>query len=281
MLTVIEVIKKTSAFFASKGIESPRLNAELLVGHVLGLARMRLYIEFERPVSEAELGALRELVRRRGRREPVQHILGFTDFCGLRLKTDPRALIPRPETELLVEIVAARCAAPPSSILDLGTGGGAIALSLARAFPSARVTAVDKSPEALQLAAENAQASGLAGRVTFVESDWFERLPTGESYDLVVSNPPYLSPEETAAAAPEVRDHEPALALSAGNGGFADIERIVAGASAAVALGGMLALETGAGHRARLEEALRRAGFARSEALPDLAGRDRFVLAWK
>jgi len=242
---------------------------------------MRLYIEFERPVSEAELGALRELVRRRGRREPVQHILGFTDFCGLRLKTDPRALIPRPETELLVEIVAARCAAPPSSILDLGTGGGAIALSLARAFPSARVTAVDKSPEALQLAAENAQASGLAGRVTFVESDWFERLPTGESYGLVVSNPPYLSPEETAAAAPEVRDHEPALALSAGNGGFADIERIVAGASAAVALGGMLALETGAGHRARLEEALRRAGFARSEALPDLAGRDRFVLAWR
>ncbi len=281
MLTGNVVIKMTSAFFASKGIESPRLNAELLVGHVLGLARMRLYIEFERPVSEAELGALRELVRRRGRREPVQHILGFTDFCGLRLKTDPRALIPRPETELLVEIVAARCAAPPSSILDLGTGGGAIALSLARAFPSARVTAVDKSPEALQLAAENAQASGLAGRVTFVESDWFERLPTGESYDLVVSNPPYLSPEETAAAAPEVRDHEPALALSAGNGGFADIERIVAGASAAVALGGMLALETGAGHRARLEEALRRAGFARSEALPDLAGRDRFVLAWR
>ncbi|MGA2018751.1 MAG: peptide chain release factor N(5)-glutamine methyltransferase [Opitutaceae bacterium] len=281
MLTVIEVIKKTSAFFATKGIESPRLNAELLVGHVLGLPRMRLYIEFERPVSEAELGALRELVRRRGRREPVQHILGFTDFCGLRLKTDPRALIPRPETELLVEIVAARCAAPPSSILDLGTGGGAIALALARAFPAARVTAVDKSPEALLLAAENALASGLAGRVTFVESDWFERLPAGEGYDLVVSNPPYLSPEETAAAAPEVRDHEPALALSAGDGGFADIERIVAGASAAVAPGGMLALETGAGHRSRLEEALRRAGFARSEALPDLAGRDRFVLAWR
>jgi release factor glutamine methyltransferase len=281
MLTVIEVIKKTSAFFASKGIESPRLNAELLVGLVLGLPRMRLYIEFERPVSDAELGALRELVRRRGRHEPVQHILGFTEFCGLRLKTDRRALIPRPETELLVEIAAARCAAPPARILDLGTGCGAIALALARAFPGARVTAVDASPEALILAAENAEASGLAGRVTFVESDWFERLAPGESFDLIVSNPPYLSPEETAAAAPEVRDHEPALALTAADGGFADIDRIVAGASLAVAPGGMLALETGTGHRARLEAALTRAGFARSEAVSDLAGRDRFVLAWR
>jgi len=242
---------------------------------------MRLYIEFERPVSETELGAVRELVRRRGRREPVQHILGFTDFCGLRLTTDRRALIPRPETELLVEIAASRCAAPPSSILDLGTGGGAIALALARAFPGARVTAVDASPEALLLAAENAQANGLEARVTFVESDWFERLPAGDSYDLVVSNPPYLSPEETAAAAPEVRDHEPAMALTAADGGFADIERIVAGASAAVAPGGMLALETGVGHRARLEATIKRAGFARSEAFSDLAGRDRFVLAWK
>src|SRR5271157_1689619 len=205
MLTVIEVIKKTSAFFASRGIESPRLNAELIVGHVLGLARVRLYIEFERPVSEAELGAIRELVRRRGRREPVQHILGFTEFCGLRLRTDRRALIPRPETELLVETVTERCAAPPGRILDLGTGGGAIGLALARAFPSARVTAVDVSPEALLLAAENAESVGLSARVTFVESDWFDGLPAGERYELIVSNPPYLSPEEAAAAAPEVR----------------------------------------------------------------------------
>ena len=281
MLTVLEVIKKTSAFFASRGIESPRLNAELLVSHVLGLPRMRLYIEFERPVSEAELGALRELVRRRGRREPVQHILGFTDFCGLRLKTDRRALIPRPETELLVETIVARCAAAPARILDLGTGCGAIALALARAIPGARVTAVDASPEALLLAAENAEATGLAARVTFVESDWFERLPPGESYDLIVSNPPYLSFEETAAAAPEVRDHEPARALAAADGGFADIEKIVAGAAGALALGGLLALETGIGHRGRLAAALERAGFARTEPIGDLAGRDRFFLAWR
>jgi len=281
MLTVLEVIKKTSAFFASRGIESPRLDAELIVGQVLGLPRMRLYIEFERPVSDAELGAVRELVRRRGRREPVQHILGFTDFCGLRLKTDRRALIPRPETELLVETVTARCAEPPARVLDLGTGSGAIALALARAFPGARVTAVDASAEALLLAAENARAAGLEGRVAFVESDWFERLPRGERFDLIVSNPPYLSPEETAAAAPEVRDYEPPLALTAADGGFADLERIVAGAALALAPGGLLALETGPGHRARVAAAVERAGFARSEALADLAGRDRFFLAWR
>ena len=113
MLNVIEVIKKTSEFFASKGLESPRLNAELLVGHALGLARMRLYLEFERPVSDAELAAIRELVRRRGKREPLQHVLGYTEFSGLRLKTDARALIPRPETEFLVETLLARCAPPP------------------------------------------------------------------------------------------------------------------------------------------------------------------------
>jgi release factor glutamine methyltransferase len=281
MLTVIEVVKKTSEFFASRGIESPRLNAELIVGHALGLPRMRLYIEFERPVSEAELGVVRELVRRRGRREPVQHILGFTDFCGLRLKTDRRALIPRPETELLVETITARCAAPPGRILDLGTGSGAIALALARAFPLALVTAVDASPEALLLAAENAESTGLAGRVTFVESDWFERLPDGERYDLIASNPPYLSSDETAAAAPEVRDHEPARALTAADGGFADIEKIVAGALGALAPGGMLALEIGSGHRDRMADTLERAGYARTEPLPDLAGRDRYYLAWR
>jgi release factor glutamine methyltransferase len=281
MLTVIEVVKKSFEFFASKGIESPRLNAELLVGHALGLPRMRLYLEFERPVSDGELGMIRELVRRRGRREPVQYILGFTEFFGLRLKTDRRALIPRPETELLVETVVARCTAPPGRILDLGTGGGAIALALASAFPQAHVTAVDASPEALALAAENAEATGLAARVHFVESDWFGGLPTGDAYDLIAANPPYLSMAEGAASAPEVRDHEPARALISGPDGFSDIERIVSGSAGALSPGGMLALETGTGHHARLERALRAAGYAKTESLRDLAGRDRFFLAWR
>jgi release factor glutamine methyltransferase len=180
-----------------------------------------------------------------------------------------------------VETVAARFATPPGRILDLGTGGGAIALALAKAFPEARVTAADASVEALALAAENAGSTGLAARVTLVESDWFEDLPAGEAYDLVISNPPYLSAEETAASPPEVREHEPGRALTSPDGGFADIARIVAGAPGFLAAGGMLALETGTGHRARLEAALAGAGYARFEALADLAGRDRFVLAWR
>jgi release factor glutamine methyltransferase len=281
MLTVIEVVKKTSAFFASKGIESPRLNAELIVGHALGLPRMRLYIEFERPVNDTELGAIRELVRRRGRREPVQHIFGFTEFHGLRLKSDRRALIPRPETELLVETVIARGPKSPNHILDLGTGGGAIALALAKAYPLSRVTAIDASAEALSLAAENAESTGLGGQVTFVESDWFERLPEGGTFDLIVANPPYLSAEETAAAPPEVREHEPPAALTAAAGGFADIQRIAAASPAFLATGGMFAVETGIGHHALLEAALLGAGYARTESLPDLTGRDRFILAWR
>src|SRR5688572_17239316 len=146
MFTVLEIIKKTTDFFASKGIDSPRLNAELLIGHALGLKRMQLYMEFERPLSELDLEKIRPLVRRRAQHEPVQYILGETDFFGLKLKVDRRALIPRPETEQLVEhVVAARKSSPPRSILDLGTGSGAIALALAQAFPGAAVTAVDRS----------------------------------------------------------------------------------------------------------------------------------------
>ena len=281
MLNVIEVVKKTSEFFASKGIESPRLNAELIVGHGLGLARMRLYLEFERPVSETELAAIRELVRRRGRREPLQYIVGFTEFSGLRLKTDRRALIPRPETELLVETIGSRCPAPPGRVLDLGTGCGAIALALARMFPQARVTAVDSSAEALSLAAENAEATGLAGRVTLVESSWFERLPAGETYDLVVSNPPYLSAADVAATPPEVRDHEPMGSLVSGAEGFEDIGRIIAASPGVLAAGGLLALETGVAHHGLAASSAQGAGFARTESLQDLTGRDRYFLAWR
>jgi release factor glutamine methyltransferase len=281
MLSVLEVLKKTSEFFAAKGIESPRLNAELLVGHALALPRMRLYLEFERPVSDPELAAIRELVRRRGRREPLQYVLGAAEFGGLRLKSDSRALIPRPETEFLVETVRARGPAAPARILDLGTGSGAIALALAAAFPLARVTAVDTSPEALELAAENAAATGLAGRVEFVRSSWFAALAPDAIFDLIAANPPYLSAVEVEAAAPEVRDFEPRGALEAPADGFADLAAIIAGGPAHLADGGLLALETGTGHHARAAAAAQAAGFRRSESLPDLAGRDRVFLAWR
>ena len=280
MLTVLEVIKKTTDFFAAKGIESPRLNAELLVGHALALKRMQLYMLFERPLTAADLESIRGLVRRRGQREPLQYILGEAEFFGLKLKVDRRALIPRPETERLLELVTERQAQPPATILDLGTGSGAIALGLAKLYPQALVTAVDLSDEALTLAGENAAACGLAARVTLLRSDWFAELPAAARFDLIVANPPYLSAEETAQTAPEVQGHEPLNALTAPDGGLADLRRILAAAPRFLTTGGLLALETGIAQHAELARLALEAGFKRTESRPDLTGRDRFLLAW-
>jgi release factor glutamine methyltransferase len=281
MLTVLEIIKKTTEFFAGKGVESPRLQAELLIGHVLGLKRMQLYLQFERPLTDADLDRLRPLVRRRANREPLQYVLGETEFHGLRLKVDRRALIPRPETELLVVSALAACTLAPARILDLGTGSGAIAIAVAKEVGTAAVVAVDASDEALALAAENAQSTGCSERITFVKSRWFASVPADARFELIVSNPPYLSAEETAATEPEVHAHEPAEALTSAEGGIADLQQIVADALKFLAPGGLLALETGIAHHATLTVLARAAGFARIESRPDLTGRDRFVLAWR
>jgi len=279
MFTVLEIIKKTTDFLAAKGVESPRLNAELLIGHALGRKRMQLYMEFERPLSEVELEKIRPLVRRRALREPLQYVVGETEFCGLRLAVDRRALIPRPETELLVEHVQRmRSATPPGRILDLGTGSGAIALALAAAFPAATVVGVDRSAEALALARNNAALTGLEGRVSFLESDWFGAVP-GVAFEVVVSNPPYLTEEETDQTAPEVRDFEPRSALAAADEGTADLARIIAQAPRYLVSGGLLALETGIAQHARLLPLMQKAGFGQVESYPDLTGRDRYLLA--
>lgn len=277
--TVLEIIKKTTEFLQGKGVESPRLNAEILVGHALGLKRMQLYLQFERALAETELAMIRPLVRRRGLREPVQYIVGETDFFGLRLKVDRRSLIPRPETELLVEMTVARRTAPPENVLDLGTGGGAIALALARTWPAARVTAVDVSAAALELARENAAGTGTAAQVAFVESDWFDRLPAGGRFDLIVGNPPYLSAQETAEASPEVREFEPRLALTPDGDGGGALRIILRDAPKFLAPGGLLALETGIGHHAELVRLAGELGLTGIESAKDLTGRDRFLFA--
>lgn len=280
MLTVLEIIKRTTEFFQKHGIESPRLNAELLVGHSLGLKRMQLYLQFERPLAEAELAKIRPLVKRRSEREPLQYIVGTTEFGGLTLKVDRRALIPRPETELLVEIAKELfAAAPPARVLDLGTGSGAIALALANHFATAAVMAVDVSAEALALAGENAASLGLAERVKFLQSDWFAAVPAEERFDLVVANPPYLSDAETRETAPEVQKFEPWNALSAGPDGSEALRRIIAAAPQRLTAGGGLLLETGIAQHAQLLEAAKAAGFASAESRRDLTGRDRFVIA--
>lgn len=280
MLSVLEIIKRTTGFFEQRGVESARLNAELLIGHALGLKRMQLYLQFERPLTEAELEKIRPLVKRRGGREPLQYIMGETEFSGLKLKVDRRALIPRPETERLIELVTQRVTTPPVRVLDLGTGSGAIALALAKAWPEAAVTAVDKSEAALALARENAEATGFAARVKFVSSDWFAGVPAGEVFELIVANPPYLSDAETAEAQPEVKDFEPQMALSAGTNGAADLEKIIRAARPYLAPGGLLACETGIAQHQLLVALATAEGYARTESLRDLTGRERYLLAF-
>ncbi len=280
MQSLLDIIRKSTEFLAGKGLESPRLQSELLVGHALGLQRMQLYVQFERLLTEPELESIRPLLRRRGQGEPLQYITGWTDFHGLRLKVDRRALIPRPETELMIERIVERLATLPARILDLGTGSGAIALALAKQYPEAVVVAVDSSEAALELARENAVQTGLADRVEFIRSDWFAAVPAGSRFDLVVSNPPYLSAEETAATAIEVRNFEPVSALTSGGpDGAQDLERIIAAAKDHLLSGGWLVLETGISQHAGLLVRTREAGLAAAESLRDLTGRDRFVFA--
>lgn len=279
-LTVLEVIKKTTDFFQAKGVEHPRLNAELLVGHGLGLKRMQLYLQFERVLTAAELEKIRPMVRRRGQREPLQYVIGETEFAGLMLKTDRRALIPRPETELLIEMIGKQLTVAPKTILDLGTGSGAIALALAKLYPDAMVTGVDTSEQALVLAAENAVKCQLDARTTWLLSNWFTDVDGAARFDVIVANPPYLSARETAETTPEVREFEPLSALTPAKGDdLSDLATIVAEAPGHLASGGLLALETGITHHAALSELARQAGFSKVESRPDLTGRDRFILA--
>jgi len=281
MHSVLEIIKKTTDFFAAKGVESARHDAEVIIGHALGLKRMQLYVQFERFLTEPELERIRPLIKRRAQREPLSYIIGNTEFATVQLKTDRRALIPRPETEELVEHVLAECRleADDLRLLDLGTGTGCIALALASALPEASLTAVDASDEALALARENAALNKLDARVRLLRSDWYAALGAEEPFDVIVSNPPYLTAEETAETQPEVQEHEPHSALSAADAGMADLRRIITGAPRFLKPGGLLALETGIDQHGALLTLLQQSGFPEPRSLRDLSGRDRFLLA--
>jgi len=281
MHSLLDIVRKSTDFLAAKGVDNARFNAEVIIGHALGLKRMQLYVQFERLLSEVELEKIRPLIRRRSLREPLSYVLGETEFHGLRIACDRRALIPRPETEELVEHVVKAQAdkAAPLAILDLGTGTGCIAVALANQLSAATVVAVDRSDEALALASENVAALGLSSRVSLIRSDWYAALPADARFDLIVSNPPYLTAAETSEAMPEVREHEPHSALTARDEGLSDLRVIIAGALSRLNPGGMLAMETGIAQHAVLTAELVAAGFTGVRSLPDLSGRDRFVLA--
>jgi len=275
--TLLDALRKSADFLARKGLERPRLEAEHVFAAALGLKRLDLYLQFERPLTAEEEARLRGLVVRRGNREPLQHLAGRTEFRSLTLRCDRRALIPRPETEELVDLALALLPADREArVLDLGTGTGAIALALASERPEWKVAAVDRSDEALALARENAEACGLASRVDLGRSDWFSEVR--DAYDLIVSNPPYLTEAELASAEPEVREHDPRAALVAPEEGLADLRRILTEAPPFLRPGGWLLLETGVDHHDALAVLSAGLGYAEATGLPDLSGRPRF---WK
>lgn len=272
MKNVKDVVALSSAYLAAKGIDTARLDAEKLIGSVLGLDRLALYLHHDRPVTPAELDAIRPLLRRRADLEPVAYILGEVGFHRLVLKTDARALMPRSETETLVEVVLANLP-KGGTLLDVGTGSGAIAIAVNHERPDVTVTAVDRSTAALSLARENADRIGVA--IEFLESDLAAAV-AGRTFDVVAANLPYIPEGDPRTEAGVVR-HEPHLALYAGPDGLELIRRLVADAPALLNPGGMIVLENSDEQAAAVRGLLEAAGFGEVAFHRDLAGVDRVV----
>ena len=287
-MTVLDVLQSATAYFKKRGIENPRLNAEHLLAHSLGRKRLDVYLEFERDLAEPELAPLRELVRRRGQNEPLQHLLGTVEFCGNIFLCDKRALVPRPETEEFVEFLDPEIRGQPPAhsglrpggksevrIIDVGTGSGVIALSLAAKFPETEIIATDISDDALLLARENAVRLGIAS-VQFLKSNLLENID--RKFDLIVANLPYISRLDRDQLPPEVL-RDPEVALFAGEKGDEIIRRLIETAPSHLNAGGLLALEIGLGQEPALIDLLRDKNYGDIGAKNDYSGRTRFLFA--
>ena len=286
--TSLKLIQWTAGYFEKKEIPNPRLDAELLLAHVLGCRRIDLYTGHEKTIPEKKLADFKSLIERRVKLEPLQYIVGETEFWGLKIRVTPDVLIPRPETELLVE--EALKTSPPAPllhdagegcrrrgeeiyILDIGTGSGCIAIALVKNLPDAKVTATDISKEALAIAQQNAEANGIADRIEFILSDiapWKTFQAAGRVFDLIVSNPPYIPTNEFPDLQPEVRDFEPRRALDGGSDGMDVIKSILTEAPSFLRRGGRLLLEIGDGAAVKKEMNLK--------IRKDYAGKDRIAI---
>ncbi len=279
--TVISLLKTSADFLKQKGFSDARLAAELLLAHVLELQRVDLYVNFDRPVSPKELAQFRELFRRRLSGEPVQYILGQEEFFGLKFEVNPSVLIPRPETELLVEQVIDDFSGETGSILDIGTGSGAIAITLAKLLPQAQLTAVDICRKALEVAERNAMRHGVEARIRFLcldalRLDFVSHFT--QPFDVVVSNPPYIPLSEKESVPPDVRNFEPHLALFTDTG-FEFYEKIARDARQLLRLGGRLYLELHADAQPKVQALLEEHGLQHLMFKKDYQGFVRLVRA--
>jgi release factor glutamine methyltransferase len=299
-MTVLEGIQKSAEFLVKKDVDSPRLQAELLLAHVLKLPRMKLYLNFERALTEPETDTFRELVKRRAQREPLQHITGSTSFCGFEIAVNRHVLVPRPETELLAEAgwsFLSTLDSQPSTALDFGTGSGCIAIALAAKAPLAKIMALDISPEALDLAKQNASKNNVTDRIEFLQGDGFQALISGTgvspvridphgqdaratiSFDLIVSNPPYIPTAEIATLDPEVRDFDPRGALDGGADGLDFYRRLAAEARPFLKPGGKIMLEFGDGQGGAIREIFTGQNWIVEALREDYTQRQRILIA--
>lgn len=272
--TTLKVLDWTKEYLTSRGVENARLESEWLLCAATGLDRVGLYLNFEKPLNDDELATYRAMVARRGRREPLQHILGTQEFCGLEFEVTPDVLIPRHDTETLVEEALARMPFA-RSVLDIGTGSGCIAVALAGRLPGASVTAVDISPAALCVARRNAERNGVD--IEFLQGSLLEPV-SGRQFDLIVSNPPYIPSSDLEQLQPEVRDHDPRGALDGGLDGLDIYRTLIPQAVAALTYGGWLLVEVGAG---QADDVMRlfssSEGYGQPVTAPDPAGIARVV----
>jgi release factor glutamine methyltransferase len=277
--TVLKVITWTTEHFQKKGKDNPRLDAEVLLAHLLGIDRMGLYLNYDTPLKEGERAIYREMIQRRTAGEPVAYIIGHKEFWSMKFAVSPECLIPRPETEHLVEeaVRIGKEQQPPLRILEIGHGCGAVAIALATELAEAQIMATDISPGARSLAQENAEAHGVRERVQFVLADLYP--PREEPFGLICSNPPYITTGEILQLAPEVRDYEPLPALDGGKDGLRFLREIAQGAPDFLTEGGWLLLEMGKGQDPQVATILQERGFSHVDLIPDYAGVKRVIKA--
>jgi len=279
MITVLEVIKLSTEYLQKKGVESPRANAEILLAEILKCKRLELYLAFDKPLAENEVQVYREAIRKRGLRIPLQYIVGNVEFYGLKLIVNENVLIPRPETELLVEkIINDSDKSTNLKILDIGVGSGNISLSISKNLPNSKVVAIDISKSALDVANQNAEVNSLQDRIEFRLFDFMnDDLNSLGKFDLIVSNPPYVSENDYESLEPELKNHEPKIALTDNSNGISFYKRIIEASDLLLKKPGKIYFELGIDQSAQVQEYFKQNNFTNIKIIKDYSGIERII----